>query len=100
MKSIISAVVLLESGLFKPDSYMTDRLPADLKERVLDYLTTAPDVLMSDCTLRDPITGKRYETTNIIREKDGFVWSTHTIYMLEHYDVKLSDDFLRLFSKQ
>ena len=37
MKSIISAVVLLESGLFKPDSYMTDRLPADLKERVLDY---------------------------------------------------------------
>ena len=98
MKSIISEVVSLEKGQFQPDSYMTDRLPAELKERIIDYLTSVPDVMTGDCTLRDPITGERYETTNIIREKDGFMWSTHTIYLLEHYDVKLSDDFLRLFS--
>ncbi len=97
MKSIISEVVSLKSGQFKPDSYMTDRLPADLKERVLDYLTSTPDVLIGDCPLRDPMTGERYETTNIIREKDGFVWSTHTIYMLKNYDVKLSEEFLGLF---
>lgn len=98
MKSIISEVVSLKRGQFKPDSYMTDRLPVELKERILDYLTSVPDVLIGDCPLIDPITGERYETTNIVREKDGFVWSTHTIYMIEHYDVKLSEDFLRLFS--
>ena len=96
-KSIISEDVSLKIGQFKPNSYMTDRLPADLKERVLDYLTSVPDVLIGDCPMRDPVTGKIYERTNVIREKDGFVWSTHTIYMLERYDVKLSDEFLRLF---
>ena len=99
MKSIISEVVSLEKGRFLPNSYMTDRLPAELKERIIDYLTSVSDVMIGDCTLRDPITGERYETTNIIREKDGFMWSTHTIYLLEHYNVKLSDDFLRIFNE-
>ena len=100
MKSIVSEDVILERGLFKPDSYMTDRLPEELKERFQGYLTSVPDVLVGDCTLRDPVTGKRYETTNIIREKDGYIWSTHTIYMFKHYDIKLSDEFLRMFIEE
>ena len=94
MRTVLAPGVTLKSGLFKPNSEMTMRLPAEKKTRVLAYLLGVPDACIADCQLFDPVTGERYETTNIVREKDGFTWSTHVIYMFERYDVKLAQEFL------
>jgi hypothetical protein len=99
MNSIISPIVLLKAGQFKPDSYMTEKLPPALKDRILHYLESVPDILVGDCPLRDPVTGEIYERTNIVREKDGYTWTSHTIYMLRKYDVKLKEEFLRMFEQ-
>ena len=99
VKTIISPMVSLRTGQFKPDSYMTEKLPPTLKARILTYLQSVPDIMIGDCPLEDPVTGKIYERSNIIREKDGYTWSSHTIYMLRKYDVKLKEEFLRLFDQ-
>ena len=97
LKDIVEGNVSFRQGEFKNDQSMVKKLPEELKRRILDYLKEPPPGLIGDMPLIDPVTGKRYTSTNIIRSKDGFEWSSSAIYMLEHYDVKLSDGFLELF---
>ena len=99
VKTIISPVVSTKVGQFKPDSDMTEKLSPALKDRILRYLESVPDILVGDCPLKDPVSGEIYERTNIVREKDGFTWSSHAIYMPRKYDVKLKEDFLRMFEQ-
>ena len=96
-KDVVAEGVSFRQGEFKLDKSMVEKLPSELKSRILDYLKEPPPGLIGDCPLVDPVTGVKYESTNIIREKDGFGWSSAAIYMLEHYDVRLSEDFLKLF---
>jgi len=97
MKRIISDAVSLKVGEFKQNGVMTDKLPAALKSRIMDYLQGPPLGIIGDVALVDPVTGVCYDHTSVIREKDGFTWNTHTIYMLKHYDVRLAEEFLNLF---
>lgn len=76
---------------------MENKLPSELKNRILDYLKAPQPTTVADMPLIDPVTGKLYTRTNVLREKDGFEWSTAEIYMFEHYNVVLTDEFMRLF---
>ena len=96
-KMIVPDGVSFRPGEFKNNNSMVEKLPSDLKKRVLAYLKEPPPGLIGDCPLVDPVTGVKYDSTNIIREKDGFGWSSAAIYMLEHYNVRLSEEFLKLF---
>lgn len=96
-KSIIPKGTSFRQGEFKNDSSMVKKLPAGLKNRILTYLKTPTPIMIGDMPMIDPVTGRKYDSTNILREKDGFGWSSGAIYMLEHYDIKLSDDFLDYF---
>lgn len=87
-------------GEFKNDNSMVEKLPPALKKRILDYLKEPEPGLIGDMPMIDPVTGIRYDSTNIIREKDGFGWSSAAIYMLENYDIRLSDEFLKLFEEK
>ena len=75
MRTISSSAVSFQTGMFKPNSFMTEKLPKELKKRILDYLNSQPACLIGDVPLRDPVTGRKYALTNVIREKDGFEWS-------------------------
>ena len=96
LKGIVAKNVSFRRGEFRNDSSMVQKLPEELKRRVLQYLKEPPPGLVGDMPMIDPVTGKKYDSTNIIRDRDGFEWSSAAIYMLEHYDVKLSEEFLRL----
>ena len=98
LKAVVRPEISFRRGEFKNDQTMTQKLPAELKRRILDYLKSAEPGIMGDMPLIDPVTGVVYERTNVLREKDGFEWSTAEIYMIEHYDVALTNDFLRLFN--
>ncbi len=96
-KRVLHPDVTLRQGEFRNDSSMTRKLPEHLKRRILAYLE-APEIgPIGDVRMVDPVTGKCYSHTSLIREKDGFSWSSAVIYMLKHYDVKLSDEFIALF---
>ena len=97
MKDVVAAWVSFEADEFKNDKTMIKKLPAELKHKILRYLKEPEPDTVADMPLIDPVTGKTYDRTNILRVKDGFEWSTAEIYMFEHYDVILSDDFLRMF---
>ena len=97
-KEIMADGVFIGCGYFKNDGSMVEKLPADLKSRILQYMKEPEPILVGDDRMVDPVTGKWYGSTNLIRMKDGFIWSTPAIYMLEHYDVKLSEEFLKLFT--
>ena len=94
---IVHPEVSIKKGEFKNDSSMTSKLPSELKTRILNYLREPPAGLIGDVSLIDPVTGKCYNHTSIIREKDGFTWNSAVIYMFENYDIKLSEEFLRMF---
>ena len=96
-KDIIPENISYRPGEFKADSSMVKKLPSELKQRILSYLRAPEPGMVGDMPMIDPVTGKKYDSTNILREKDGFEWSSADIYMLEHYDVRLSEDFLKLF---
>ncbi len=97
MKDVVANWVSFEADEFKNDKTMVKKLPDDLKQRILRYLKEPEPDTVADMPLVDPVTGKLYNRTNILRVKDGFEWSTAEIYMFEHYDVILSDEFMRLF---
>ena len=97
MKDVVPAWVSFEADEFKNDQTMVKKLPDGLKHKILSYLNEPEPDTVADMPLIDPVTGKVYDRTNILRVKDGFEWSTAEIYMFENYDVILSDDFLRLF---
>ena len=99
-KDITSENVSFRKGEFRNDSSMVEKLPPELKQRILAYLKAQPPGTLCGKPMRDPITGKCYGMTNALREKNGFEWSTPEIYMFEHYDIRLSDEFLRLFEQQ
>ncbi len=94
-KSIVHSGVSFLRGEF--NETMVEKLPSDLKMRILGYLYSAPMGLAGDMRLIDPLTGEWYSSTNVLREKDGFGWNTAIIHMFEQHDIKLSKDFLRLF---
>ena len=96
MKDIMPDWVSFRIGEFSTEM-MKDKLPSELKNRILDYLNTPQPTTVADMPLIDPVTGKLYTRTNVLREKDGFEWSTAEIYMFEHYNVILTDEFMRLF---
>lgn len=98
-KNITIAGMSYRLNEFKNDESMTEKLPSEMKSRILSYLTSAPVGLVGDVRLTDPVTGKSYTHTSVCRNKDGFEWSSADIYMFEHYDVKLSEDFLQLFKE-
>ena len=96
---------VLDSGItFRKGEYcqdtMTEKLPGELKKRILAYMKTGVPELMSGMPLYDPVTGENYTWTNTVWTKDGYWWSTAIIYMFEHYDVRLSADFLRFFQSR
>ncbi len=84
-------------GTSLPDSSSQSILPVPLKKRVLDYLKNGDRDVMADMALKDPFTGDVYERTYVSYSKDGFGWGTNSIYLLEKYDIKLADGFLKLF---
>lgn len=94
-KSIVHSGVLCFRDEF--NETMVEKLPSDLKRRILDYLNSAPMGLAGDMRLVDPLTGEWYSSTNVLREKDGFGWNTAIIHMFEQHDIKLNEEFLRLF---
>ena len=96
-RTVVADDVSFRPGEFKRDFTMVEKLPAELKQRILDYMYTPPPGLVGDVRLIDPVTGVQYDHTSIIRERDGFSWSSAVIYMFEHYDIRLSDEFLKLF---
>lgn len=96
MKDIMPDWVSFRIGEFS-NEIMVDKLPSELKDRILDYLKTPQPTTVADMPLIDPVTGKLYTRTNVLREKDGFEWSTAEIYMFEHYNVILTDEFMQLF---
>lgn len=96
MKDIMPDWVSFRIGEFSTE-IMEDKLPSELKNRILDYLNTPQPTTVADMPLIDPVTEKLYTRTNVLREKDGFEWSTAEIYMFEHYNVILTDEFMRLF---
>jgi len=95
--SIKAKGVSFRPGEFKNDDTMVEKLPPELKSRILEYLKKPEPGLIGMVTLKDPVTGKCYSHESIIREKDGFEWSSATIYMFEKYDIRLSEEFLRMF---
>lgn len=96
-RRIIPNGTTYRQGEFVNNGPMVQKLRPELKQRILKYLNAPAPGMVGDVKLIDPVTGKVYGHTSILRENDGFIWSTSDIYMLEHYDIKLSDDFLRLF---
>lgn len=96
-KMIVPENMSFRPGEFKNDSSMVEKLPAELKKRILIYLKEPEAGMIGDMPMIDPVTREKYDSTNIIREKDGFGWSSAAIYMLEHYDIRLSKEFLKLF---
>ena len=96
-KMIVPESTSFIRGKFRNDSSMVEKLPDELKRRILTYLKEPEPGTVGDMPMIDPVTGVKYDSTNILREKDGFAWSSAAIYMLEKYDIRLSDDFLRLF---
>ena len=96
-KDIVMKGISFRRGEFKLNNSTVEKLPQELKKRILAYLKSPPLGTMCGKTMIDPITGECYGMTNILREKDGFEWSTPEIYMFEHYDIRLSEEFLKLF---
>lgn len=97
MNNIFHETVSIRKGEFRDNSSMIEKLPKQLKERILKYLKEPPPGLVGDVVLRDPVSGVVFDTTSVIRERDGYEWSTYEIHMLEHHDARLSEEFLRLF---
>lgn len=97
LKSIVPETTSFRQGEFKNDSTMIKKLPPAIKKKVLDYLKEPEPTWVSGKRMTDPITGEFYSHENLIREKDGFSWSSAAIYMLEKYDIRLSEEFLSLF---
>lgn len=82
-------------GEFTNEYPMVQKLPPQVKAKVLKYLKEGEPVLAASTKLKDPITGKIFAFESIVREKDGYSWATGDIYMLEHYDIKLRNEFLQ-----
>lgn len=89
--------VSFKPGEFKNDDSMVQKLAPELKARILEYLNKPEPGTIGMVKLVDPITGECYSHECILREKDGFEWASSTIYMLDKYDIRLSDAFLKLF---
>ena len=64
------------------------------KSDIIDYLKKPEPGLIGDCSLLDPVTGVCYSHENIIRQADGFQWSSGLIYAFEKYNVMLTDEFM------
>ena len=99
VKNVVYSGISFRQGEFKNDGSMVRKLPDELKNQILNYLKAPEPALIGDVRLIDPVTGNCYNRTNIIRQKDGFEWSSAVIYMLEHYDIRLSDEFLKMFKQ-
>lgn len=95
--SVEAEEVSFSQGEFKNDDTMVQKLNPKLKKRILEYLKEPDPGTIGMVVLKDPITGKCYSHESIIREKDGFEWSSATIYMFEKYDIRLSKEFLKMF---
>ena len=71
--------------------------PTKNREKILRFLKSAEPVLVGCFVLRDPVTKKVHSTANLCFEKDGFEWTNEVTYLFEKYNIKLNDEFVKMF---
>ena len=79
-----------------PKEHYYSTYPKDQKEALLEYMKKREYVeWASTKKIRDIVTGNRVDTVCHIIYTDGqFEWTSVEIYMLEQYDLKISDEFV------
>lgn len=99
MKNVLDSACSIKPESYKADGSMTQRIEPGLKEKILKFLNAPEAGVIGSMPMIDPVTGEIYSRENVIRESDGFAWSSGAIYMFDKYDIKLSDDFINFISK-
>lgn len=100
MRGIIKEGCSIWPDEFKNDSTMTMEISQKLKIAIVKYLKLPAPGLVGDCAMLDPVTGECYSHENIIRQADGFEWSSGAIYAFEKYNIKLSDEFMNFMKSK
>ena len=76
---------------------MVSEKPIKNKEIILKYLKSFPAGPSGLTYCKDPLTGKIFADGNTMYNDGEFKWNTKIIYMFEHYNMKLCDDFTKQF---
>lgn len=96
-KSIISEEVSLLPGEFDL-STMTTQKPLDNKTEILKYLKSVEAFVATTYPYEDPVDGTILTYENASFADKGFIWSNVAVMLFEKYDVKLNDDFIKMFA--
>lgn len=98
MVSIIENINLKSIKTLDDLSNITTKEEIKNKSEVLSYLKTVTEpTMIAPKILRDAITNETYSLGHSIYEYNGFIWNTMIIYYFEKYNLKLSNDFLKMF---
>ena len=79
-------------------SRFVSNVPVKNRDKILSFLKQQDDnSILSPRTFIDPITNKIAVCPIESHEINGFVWSNITTYLFEKYNIKLNDDFVKMF---
>ena len=95
--SIFKKGISLMPGKFDLTT-MTTPKPIKNKAKVLEYLKSVEAFQATTYTFKDPVDGSVLTNENVAFSDKGFIWSNVAIMLFEKYNVKLNDDFLKMFS--
>lgn len=69
--------------------------PMREKERVVQYLKTAPAIAAAAASMKDVLTNQ-YTGRELLVHTDGkFLWRSDVTYYVEKYDMELPDEFVK-----
>lgn len=69
--------------------------PMREKERVVQYLKTAPAISAAAASMKDVLTNQ-YTGRELLVHTDGtFLWRSDVTYYVEKYDMELPDEFVK-----
>ncbi|MBO4903039.1 MAG: hypothetical protein J5518_09625 [Lachnospiraceae bacterium] len=94
MKGILREGCSIKPDKFKNDGSMSGRVNDQLKKKIIQYLQTPKPGTVGMMPMIDPVTKEVYSRENIIRDSDGYQWSSGVTYMFDKYDILLSDEFM------
>ena len=96
-KNIISKGVSLLPDKFDL-STMTTQKPLANKAQILKYLKSVEPFTATTYPYEDPVDGTILTYENASFADKGFIWSNVAVMLFEKYDVKLNDDFIKMFA--
>lgn len=79
----------------KPFSSFHEKLPDEVKAKVLAYLRSGTEWSACPGIFTDDVTGERLPIQWLNYTDGHYSWNSKTIYQFYHYDMKLPDDFIK-----